>query len=136
MTRRSGMRSRPWAAVLRRKARQRAARSASGSRLNLQLDLHAAALREFASILDRMNANVSNALPSALLTWSATISDRGDSEEHAGHLTLERLADDLEATADDLRRAAAFERDVLNERGHTALLRHSDDSPSTDDEAN
>lgn len=126
------MSSRRWAGLLRRTARQRAGRPASGPDLDLQLDLHAAALREVASTLERMTANVSAGLPSALLTSSVTISDQGDSEEHAGHITLERIADELEATAHHLRRAAAFERDVLDKRGHAALLRQNDDRPSTD----
>lgn len=124
---------RRWAALLRRTARRRSRGSSPHDSLNLQLDLHAATLRQTASCLDRMTANVSAGVPSPLLTSAAAINAVGEYEEHAGHFTLERAAENLENTAHYLRRAAAVERKVLDERGRDALQDHMD-GPAPSDE--
>jgi len=124
-----------WAALLRRsiRCRRRSPRPPPAGSLNLQLGLHAATLRQIANLLDRMTTNVISGQPSVLLMSAALINADGEEQEDAGHFTLKRAAEDLEYTAECLRRAAGFERKVLDERGHAALLERESASPRNDD---
>jgi hypothetical protein len=89
--------------------------------LQLNLETWATALRQFADALEMMERNVRVGQPSALISHSTTVNERGEREEHVGHYTLERVAEELEASARQIRRAAQFEREVRERAGHDAL---------------